>query len=604
MEEISKREKKEGLILRILNWRERHIPERIFVGLLALLTGAVCSIAAALLKGVIHLIEGLVGHLNQIVGEFNYFYLITPIIGILLSGLFIKYILKQDIGHGITKVLQAVSLRKSRIKPHNTWSSLLASSVTIGLGGSVGAEAPIVLTGSAIGSNIGRLFRLEHGNLMLLVGCGAAGAVAGIFKAPITGLIFVIEVLMMDLTLTSVMPLLISSVTAATMSYFFFGMGAMFEYAGSEAFTLIRIPYVVLLGLLGGFVSLYFVKTSLFLEGELRKIAHWPKFLICGIVLSLLIFVFPPLYGEGYSVISALLSGETKGVMADSLFTLLGDKPYVLPLFIGLIIFVKIFATVATNSGGGAGGVFAPTLFVGALLGFLFSYLSNKVAFTPFLPTDNFILMGMAGLMAGVMHAPLTATFLIAELSGGYNLFLPLLLVSMTSYGISRFFISHNIYALRLAQTGQLVTHSKDQAVLTLMDMGQVLENDFIILRPEMSLGEAVQQFSKGESTRFLMPVVQKEDGHLVGIVSIEHIRNIMFRPELYDRFRVNKIMEVPRKRVTTNMSMEEVMHTFEDSKAWNLPVEDPGGVYVGFVSKSKIFNIYREVLNDNFGGD
>lgn len=594
---------KNSLTLRILNWREKHIPERIFVGILAFLTGIVCSGAAALLKGVISLIQNLVMHFNDL-WQLNYFYLVTPIIGILLSGLFVKYILKQDIGHGITKVLQAVSLRKSRIKPHNTWSSLLASSVTIGLGGSVGAEAPIVLTGSAIGSNIGRLFRLEQGNLMLLVGCGAAGAIAGIFKAPITGLIFVIEVLMMDLTLTSVLPLLISSVTAATMSYLFFGMDAMFEYGATQAFSLNRIPYVFLLGVAGGFIALYFVRVSLFLEANLRRISYWTRFVVCGVVLSLLIFIFPPLYGEGYSVISALLSGETSGIMRDSLFALISDRPYTLPLFIGLIILVKIFATVATNSGGGSGGVFAPTLFVGALLGFLFSYLSNTVSLTPYLPVDNFILMGMAGLMAGVMHAPLTATFLIAELSGGYNLFLPLLLVSMTSYGISRLFITHNIYALRLAQTGQLVTHSKDQAVLTLMDMGQVLENDFIVLRPDMTLGEAVGQFSKGESTRFLMPVIQEKDNHLVGIVSIEHIRNIMFRPELYDRFMVNKIMEVPRKRLTTTMSMEEVMRAFEETKAWNLPVESPEGAYVGFVSKSKIFNIYREVLNDNFGGD
>lgn len=602
MEDIGQA-KKHTLLLRILNWREKHIPERIFLGILAFITGIVCSVAAALLKGVIHLIQGLVMKMNTL-WEFNYFYLVTPIIGILLSGLFVKYILKQDIGHGITKVLQAVSLRKSRIKTHNTWSSLLASSVTIGLGGSVGAEAPIVLTGSAIGSNIGRFFRLEHGSLMLLVGCGAAGAVAGIFKAPITGLIFVIEVLMMDLTLTSVLPLLISSVTAATMSYFFFGMGAMFDYVGSEPFTLTRMPYVFLLGVASGFIALYFVKMSLFLEGKLRTKSYPTRFVICGTLLSLLIFIFPPLYGEGYSVISDLLGGETSDAMNESVFALIAHKSYALPLFIGLIIFFKVFATVATNSGGGSGGVFAPTLFVGALLGFLYSYLSNEVSFTPYLPVDNFILMGMAGLMAGVMHAPLTATFLIAELSGGYNLFLPLLVVSMTSYGISRIFITHNIYALHLAQSGQLVTHSKDQAVLTLMDMGQVLENDFIILHPDMTLGEAVESFSKAESTRFLMPVVQREDNHLVGIVSIEHIRNIMFRPELYDRFKVNKIMEVPPKRVLTSMSMEEVMHAFEESKAWNLPVEDPNGAYVGFVSKSKIFNIYREVLNDNFGGD
>lgn len=590
-------------VLRFLRWREKHIPERVLVVGLAFLTGVACSIAAATLKGTIGLIQNAVMSFNGLT-QFNYSYLITPIIGILLSGLFVKYIVKDDIGHGISKILFAVSQRKSRIKVHNTWTSLVASSVTIGMGGSVGAEAPIVLTGSAIGSNIGRFFRLEHGNLMLLVGCGAAGAVAGIFKAPITGLVFVIEVLLMDLTLNSVMPLLVASVTAATMSYLFFGMEAMFPYVAENPFTLERIPMVFFLGIACGLMAIYFVKMTVRLETKLKSLSEWRRFALCAVALSTLIFLFPPLYGEGYKTILDLITGQIEHLMDGSPFELLKDSGVmILPLFLALIIFTKVIATVSTNSGGGSGGVFAPSLFVGAVVGFVFSFLMNRFGVGPFLPTENFTLMGMAGLMAGVMHAPLTGTFLIAELSGGYNLFLPLLVVSVTSYGVSRLFLSHNVYALRLAEEGKLVTHQKDRAVLTLMDVGQVLEDDFSILKPDMTLGDAVRIFSSSESTRNIMPVVE-DDGHMVGMILLDNIRNIMFRPELYDRMQVSKIMVVPSIRIQTTMSMEEVMRAFEDSKTWNLPVETPNGEYVGFVSKSKIFNSYREILNENFGGD
>ncbi len=590
-------------VLKFLRWREERIPERVLVVGLAFLTGIACSIAAATLKGTIHLIQNAVMSANGL-AQFNYSYLITPVLGIFLSGLFVRYIVKDDIGHGISKILFAVSQRKSRIKVHNTWTSLVASSVTIGLGGSVGAEAPIVLTGSAIGSNIGKFFRLEHGNLMLLVGCGAAGAVAGIFKAPITGLVFVIEVLMMDLTLNSVMPLLVASVTAATMSYFFFGMEAMFPYVAENPFTLERIPMVFFLGISCGLVAIYFVKMTVGLEGLLKKIGRWRRFGLCAVVLSALIFLFPPLYGEGYTTILDLITAQTGKVMSGSPFELLRNSGFfILPIFLLLVIFTKVVATVATNAGGGSGGVFAPSLFVGALVGFVFSYLMNRFGVGPFLPSENFTLMGMAGLMAGVMHAPLTGTFLIAELSGGYNLFLPLLVVSVTSYGVSRLFLDHNIYALRLAEEGMLVTHQKDQAVLTLMGVDQVLEDDFSPLAPDMTLGDAVRIFSSSKSTRNIMPVLQ-DDGHMVGMILLDNIRNIMFRPELYDRMQVSKIMVVPSTRILTTMSMDEVMHAFEDSKMWNLPVETPEGKYVGFVSKSKIFNTYREILNENFGGD
>lgn len=590
-------------LLRFLRWRDAHISERLLILVLAFITGIACSVATALLKSVIEWIQEIVIELNEVT-QFNYLYLVTPIIGVLLSGLFVKYIVRQDISHGITKILLALSQGKSRLKPHNVWTSLVASSVTIGLGGSVGAEAPIVLTGSAIGSNIGRFFRLEQGNLMLLVGCGAAGAVSGIFKAPITGLVFVIEVLMMDLTLTSVMPLLVTSVTATCMSYAFFGMEAMFPYNGEQPFILEQIPLVLLLGVSCGVIAIYFIKTSVKLEYYLKSLSYPVRFNVCVLLLSLLIFILPPLYGEGYRTISTLISGvDVIKTMGGSFFELSSAPWSIFPLFLGIIIFCKVIATVATNAGGGSGGVFAPSLFTGAIIGYLFSYMYNKIGGIPFLPTDNFTLLGMAGVMAGVMHAPLTGTFLIAELTGGYNLFIPLLLVSVMSYGVSRFFLSHNIYALRLAAEGKLVTHKKDQAVLTLMDIEQVLETNFNCLTPHMTLGEVVQTFSQSETTRNVMPVLE-EDGYMVGMVLLDNIRNIMFRPELYEKMFVSTFMVVPSTRITTTMSMDSVMRAFEESKQWNLPVETPEGKYLGFVSKSKIFNTYRDVLNAHFSGD
>lgn len=586
---------------KFLRWREKNIPENLFVGILAFVVGVLCSIAAFLLKSAIHFIQDGVSDLITYEG-LDFGHLIFPVVGILLSGIFVLYILRDDISHGVTKILFALSQRKSRIKPHNTWSSLVASSITIGFGGSVGAESPIVLTGSAIGSNIGRLFRLEQRHLMLLVGCGAAGAVSGIFRAPITGLVFVIEVLLMDLTLTTVMPLLISSVTAASLSYLIFGTEAMFPYMGLEPFELNRIPMVILLGILCGLVSLYFTKISFGLEQRIKKIPRYgQRFLISALILSTLIFLFPPLYGEGYGTISQLIGGDIEGLMQGSLLKLGTESrmELMIPLFLTLTLLTKVFATVATNAGGGCGGVFAPSLFNGALVGFIFVFISNRLGLAPYLPSDNFTLMGMAGVMAGVMHAPLTGTFLIAELTGGYNLFLPLLIVSISSYGTIKLFLPHSIYALRLAEKGKLLTHQKDQAVLTLMKVEDVVENDFSILHPDMTLGDMVEVFS--HSKRNIFPVVDT-DGGLVGVVLLDNIRNIMFRTELHSRFRVSRFMVAPVARITTAMSMEEVMHLFEDTGAWNLPVEDTDGKYLGFVSKSQIFNQYRDVLTQAFG--
>lgn len=581
-------------------WMSKRIPGGVSVSVLALLTGIACALVSALLKWFVGTIQDFVIGLNTHT-DLYLSYLITPVIGVLLCGLFVRYVVRDNISHGITRVLYAISRRKSRLKSHNTWSSVVASSITIGLGGSVGAEAPIVLTGAAIGSNIGRVFHMEHRNLMLLVGCGAAGAIAGIFKAPITGLLFVLEVLMMDFTLTSVMPLMISSVTAATVSYLIFGMGPLFPVAMEEAFSLHRLPYVILLGLFCGGLSLYFTRCSIWLERKMAGISKWGiRFLIATLILSSLIFLLPPLYGEGYGIISILMSDRPERVLEGSLLEKVSDPSHVgFILFLLSSMLLKIFATVATNSGGGCGGTFAPTLFVGALMGFLFSFLCQELGVETYLPHQNFTLMGMAGLMAGVMHAPLTGTFLIAELSGQYGLFLPLLVVSLISYGFMRIFTKYNIYARRLGEEGQLVTHEKDRAVLTLMDVEDVVEKKFKTLHPSETLGSTVKTFTK--SRRNIFPVLDDQE-HLVGIVMLDNIRNIMFRPELYDKLRVEKFMVEPEIRIRTDMQMEDVMTIFDDSGLWNLPVETPDGRYVGFISKSAILNVYRKVLNLNFG--
>ena len=517
-------------------------------------------------------------------------------IGIFITGIFIRRVVRDDISHGITKILYAISMRKSRIKLHNTWTSVVASGVTIGFGGSVGAEAPIVLTGSAIGSNLGRAFKMEHRTLMLLVGCGAAGAIAGIFKAPIAGLVFTVEVLMIDLTMASLLPLLISCVTAAAITYMFTGFEAMFSYHIDYQFALGRVPHVILLGVICGLVSLYFIRTMNFCENIFSRYRNpYLRLLIGGAVLSVLIFIFPPLYGEGYDTIGLLLDGhgyEDWGTMMNN--SIFYGNPHTFVLYMVLIILMKVFATSATNGGGGCGGTFAPTLFLGCITGFAFSYLYNGLGFTPHLSEKNFALFGMAGLMSGIMHAPLTGIFLIAELTGGYNMFFPLMIVSVCSYLTIMVFEPHSIYAMRLARKGELLTHNKDKSVLLLLSMDSVIETDFDCVHPNMDLGDMVKTISK--SHRNVFPVVNSR-GELEGIVLLDDIRNIMFRRELYHRFRVSRFMTSPPAKIRIDEPMEKVMRTFDDTKAWNLPVIDQYGKYCGFVSKSKIFNAYRDTL-------
>ena len=594
-------DEKKSFFQRLLLWRGKNIKDKHFILILSFLVGILTALAATLLKFLIEYIKHFLTENFDSTGA-NWLYLVYPVVGILLTGLFIRNVVRDDISHGVTKILYAISRRQSRIKRHNTWSSLFASAITIGFGGSVGAEAPIVLTGSAIGSNLGSAFKMEHRTLMLLVGCGAAGAVAGIFKAPIAGLVFTLEVLMIDLTMGSLLPLLVSSVTAATVAYILHGTEAMFEFHMDEPFLMERIPAVLLLGILCGLVSLYFTRTMNRIEGVFRRYSNpYIKLLIGGAMLSILIFLFPSLYGEGYDVIHMLLNGTSAAdwdkVMDNSIFYGYGN---LLLVYLSFVVLFKVFATSATNGGGGCGGTFAPSLFLGCITGFIFAHFCNGYALAPVvsddLPEKNFALLGMAGLMSGVMHAPLTGIFLIAELTGGYDLFLPLMMVSVSSYLTIMIFEPHSIYSMRLAQKGELLTHNKDKSVLTLMDIESVVETDFEKVHPDDDLGEMVKVISKAKRNMF--PVVDGR-GELLGIVILDDIRNIIFRQELYHRFYVGRFMVTPPARIQMDDSMEVVMKKFDDTKAWNLPVVDHDGKYVGFLSKSRILNSYRQMLVD-----
>lgn len=577
---------------RVLLWRERHIPEKTFVVVLALIVGTLGGFAALLLKWLVETIaHGLTSHFHANGG--NPLYFVLPPVGVLIALLFVRYLVRDNISHGVTRVLHAISQNKSRLKRHNMFSSLCASSVTIGFGGSVGAEGPIVFSGAAIGSTVGQLFRMSPRVLMILVGCGAAAGIAGIFKAPIAGMLFTLEVLMIDLTTVSVMPLLVASIAGVVVSYAFTGYEAEFFFAQSESFETARIPFVIMLGVFCGLVSLYFTRMMNKMENFFGRITNqWKRYAIGAVILSCLVFFFPPLYGEGYTSIISLLQGTPGDIVNGSIFYFDRNSPLFIIIFVAVLILAKAFATSATTGAGGVGGTFAPSLFVGCMAGFLFAYAVNYL-FGFDLSVKNFALMGMAGVMAAVMHAPLMGIFLTAELTGGYELFLPLLIVSALSYLTIKAFEPYSIYAMRLAQRGELLTHHKDKGVLTLLKIVNVIETDFHVVTVDMDLRQMVKVIS--QSSRNLFPVVNA-DGKLMGVVLLDDIRNIMFRPDLYRRMHVDKFMSTPPALIDINSSMEEVMKIFDDTGAWNLPVVD-NGKYVGFVSKSKIFNSYRRVL-------
>ena len=586
------------MIQRLHEWRVEHVSDRMFILILALLVGFFAAVAAFSLHWIINQIVLLLTSSFE-KSRANWLYLVYPVVGIYLTSLFVRYIVKDNISHGITRILYAISSNKSRLKSHNCWSSVIASAITIGFGGSVGAEAPIVLTGSAIGSNLGQAFHLDRKMLMTLVGCGAAGAIAGIFKAPIAGLVFTLEVLMIDMTMSALLPILVSCVTATCFTYIFSGDASLFTFHLDSEWSVQRVPACVLLGVSCGLVSLYFIRMMGFCEGIFARYSDHPhvKLAIGGVALSLLIFLFPALYGEGYSSINLLLNGRTEAdwnqILNNSLFS---GQGHLLLGYIALVIFTKVVATSATNGGGGCGGTFAPSLFVGCFTGFLFSRLWNIHQIGVYIPEKNFALMGMAGVMSGVMHAPLTGMFLIAELTGGYSLLMPLMIVSVCSYLTIIIFEPHSIYGARLAKQGKLLTHHTDHAVLTLMNLESVIERDYLSVTPDMRLGQIVHKISRSHSS--VLPVLDAA-GDLLGEVEIMKIRNVMFRTELYQHFTASQLMIEPKATLSESTPMAQVMKTFDDTRADWLPVLDEEDHLKGYISRQRIYTMYRKMVAD-----
>lgn len=582
------------ILNRMISWRIAKISERNFIYIISLVVGVFSGLAALVLKNLIHFVEvQLTGWFEA--NTFSFLYLAYPILGITLTWLFVKYIVKDDIGHGVSKILFAISRKKGRLKPHNTWSSMVASSMTIGLGGSVGAEAPIVLTGASIGSNLARIFKLNYRYVTLMIGCGAAGAIAGIFKAPIAGIVFTLEVLMLDMTMAYLIPLLISSITAASLSYIFMGSAMVMKFELVNSFSVNNIGFYILLGIFAGLVSFYFTRSIMWQEKQFKKLVNpGIRLLIGGIILSFLVFMLPPLWGEGYTSIIKIFSGHGTDLLNNSVFFGWKDNSYLLILVLMMVLLLKVVATAATTGGGGIGGIFAPTLFMGAISGFLLSKALNTV-FGLQLPEENFALAGMAGLMAGVMHAPLTAIFLTAEITGGYGLFIPLIITSTVSYLTIMRFEPHSIYTKRLAERGDLITHHKDKAVLKLMQTRNLIETDFEILSPEATLRDLSKAISR--SHRNLFPVVD-EQGILKGMVKLSEVRTLIFESDLYDRVKIKDLMYMPKHFVSPRDSMEEVVEKFETSGRFNLAVID-NGKYIGFLSRAKVFSEYRDNIRD-----
>ena len=567
--------------------------ERDVMMVLALFVGVSCGLCAVALKLAIEFIHhSLTSWFDS--QAYNFLYLVYPGIGMLIAMLFVKYVVRDNIGHGVTKVLVAVSKNESKIRPHNMWSSMLASSVTIGFGGSVGAEAPIVYTGAAIGSNVARYMGLSYKNMTILLGCGAAGAVAGIFKAPLAGVLFTLEILLFNISMSSILPLLLSTISATVVSCMFLGAEPPFECTLSP-FAMSNIPFYILLGLFCAACSVYFTRMTLWLEDKIRSIEKpYFRWAISASCLGLLIFLFPPLFGEGYEHLHELLNGGTIDLDGQTVLSFFLKKAWLVPVFFMMVLLLKVFSMSFTNAGGGVGGTFGPTLFIGAIAGFVLSRTINLIGGGAVVPEQNFVLVGMAGLMSGVMQAPMTAIFLIADMTGGYELLIPLILTSTISYAATRTVEPYSIYTKRIAKKGELLTHDSDQAVLTLLKTTELIESDFHTVRIDATLGELVEVVSR--SKRNIFPVVDSRN-HFQGFVSLEDIRRDMFKKDLYKTLHVFNFMKSAPAYVYIDEKMDSVMKKFEQTGAWNLPVVDQYRTYVGFVSKSKIFSAYRDQL-------
>ena len=578
-----------------LRERVKRLPERNRLLLLSLVVGLSSGLAAVLLEKAIQFIHnGLTARMAG--GARLYLLLLFPGIGMLLSLVLVRYLVRDNISHGVTKVLLAVSKNESRIRPHNMWSSLLTSALTIGFGGSVGAEAPIVYTGAAIGSNFARYLGLSYRSMTLMLGCGAAGAIAGIFKAPLAGVLFTLEILLFNISMTSMIPLLLSTVSATVVSYLLLGNSLPFECTLSP-FMMQNIPFYILLGVFCGFCSLYFIRVTLSLEDRLGRLSNpYLRWAVCAVLLGVLIFLFPPLYGEGYDALHPLLNGEAVVFDGRTVLAPMLRGRWSVVLFFCLVLLLKVFSMTFTNAGGGVGGTFGPTLFVGAVAGLVLARSLNLLLASTGLsvPEQNFVLVGMAGLMAGVMQAPMTAIFLIAEITGGYELLLPLILTATLSFGTTRLFERYSIYTKRIAATGELLTHDSDHSVLTLLKTTDFIETEFSPVEIDATLGAFVEVIAG--SSRNLFPVIDSKN-HFQGYVSLEDVRQDMFRPELYEKRHVFNYMRSAPDYVYEGEGMESVMRKFEQTGAWSLPVVQRDRTYIGFVSKSKIFSAYRSEL-------
>ncbi|MBM3404638.1 MAG: chloride channel protein [Bacteroidetes bacterium] len=582
-----------GIFTDFLKWRSKHLDDRYFSFILAVVIGILCGLAAILLKNLVaytslYVVEGIrMGGLRTLL-------IILPMAGILLTVLFVDWIIKDNISHGISKILYTIARKDSVLKRHNTYSSMIGSTLTIGFGGSLGLEAPIVLTGASIGSNLGQVFRMSYKMLTLLIGCGAAGALAGIYKAPIAGVIFVIEVLLLDLTISTLVPLLLASVTAAVISSFLMGHEAIFTFHITQDFYIREIPAYLLLGIVTGLIAVYFIRGSIYIEKLLSPIGKYKKITLGGGMLCLLVFLFPSLFGEGFEALKNILDGQGHLVVTSSLIPTGWDAPWILLLLVLTLVAFKVVAMAVTTGSGGIGGTFAPTLFMGGICGYAF-FLTYQMLHFSFTPGSHFALSGMAGMMAAVMSAPLTAIFLIAEISGGYALLIPLIITSTASFITIRLFEKHSIYSRHLAQRKELITHDKDQSVLNLMKVADFLETNFQPVQMDDSLGKLVKVVSR--SQRNLFPVLDKEE-NFIGIVTLDDIRHIMFDRDQYAIVFVYSLLSKPTVVVSPETPMDEVVQLFQKHDVYNMPVVS-SGKYIGFISRANVFAGYRDKLRE-----
>lgn len=586
---------------KLYTWRLHHISEQNYLLMLSVVVGVLSGLAAVLLKTVVHLSGKFVmdiGGAHFATGGGNMLILFAPLVGILLTVLFVRYIIKGDIGHGIPSVLLSISRYKGSLPPRNMYSSLVASTLTVAFGGSVGLEAPIASTGSAIGSNVGRFFHVSHRGVKLLLGCGAAGAIAGIFKAPLAGVLFTVEVLMFDMTMTTAVPLLVSALSASTVAYFLMGQQVQFVFTVAEDFSLSQIPFLVVLGIFCAFSSVYFLRCTDKIESLFGRSRSWVlKWLIGGVSLGVMIFLFPPLYGEGYWALTELLGGSGHDALfASSVFNVFRDNGWAALIILFMLILLKPVATAATIGSGGVGGTFGPSLIMGGLSGYFIAALGNQIGLPP-QSTANFALVGMAAVMTGVMHAPFMGVFLIAEITGGYALMVPLLITATVTYICVQPFEQHSIYARKLADRGDLLTHNKDASAWQLMDLKKLIETNFATLPVDGTLRDIVEAIK--QSKRNLFPVLDA-DGRFLGLIVMDDLRHLIFETELYDSVTVRELMMTFADEDLVHLadSPHEVVKKFQLSNRYNLIVVDEKGRYQGFLSRANTFSAYRRFIS------